>query len=450
MHFKPKRGMSVFLAATLTLGFAGSAAAVTTETVNETQYYLAETAWDLDFEGQYAGAHRWGGAYVSIYDTATSATSSNSLGNSLTAHKGNTDNVITIDDCGDVRHGNTVKLVANDDAQVQLNEFTASPSGEVIVFEWDFMLESLPTTTTSATTIKVMGPQMGGGKWTSSLGLKTDKATPYFSSADSKTKDAAVGTWYNVKMYADTVRNTSDYYVDGALLSSTTLPDGTQAKGQKVTFAFSGAKGAVARIDNFKAYSLNRVPQIQSVKTSGKTFDVTFSAAAELSNFVNNGAVQNVSLSYKGEPISITSCTQEGAKTALHFEAASVIPTAAELKLDIDYKGIALSKTFTSDPADLDVTDVSITQSGTSFTANAKAYNKNGAEEWAIMILALYDGNDRVVKVAYGAETALSTGADFAQLTASDDKAVSAKVFFIKDWKSSAPLKHMFYESAKS
>lgn len=242
MYFRLKSCLVLMLALAVIWSVTGAYGAdSSTVTVNGREYILAETAWDVDFEGEHAGTHRWGAPYVSIFDTATSATLSNSLGNSLTAHAGSTANSIVTADTGNIKYGTALKMAANDDTQVQLNEFMASPTGDIVVFEWDYMLRSLPES--SAAAVTVLQPVMQSDSWISSLSVKLDSEKPYFAMVGGKTLSFETGEWHNIRAYVDTVNDKVSYLIDGENLGDADVSASAQSKGKKVVSMLSGCQG---------------------------------------------------------------------------------------------------------------------------------------------------------------------------------------------------------------
>ncbi|MBO5370499.1 MAG: hypothetical protein J6B23_07500, partial [Clostridia bacterium] len=127
---------------------------------------ITETRWDIDFSSHTVGAHRWGAPYVQINDSTGNAVTNS--GDSLTANTGTANNTIATEDTGDASHGVAMKMVANDEKEVQLNEFYARPSGDIIKFEYDYKIETVPTDREDYA-ISVMRPVLDGGNWLGEL-----------------------------------------------------------------------------------------------------------------------------------------------------------------------------------------------------------------------------------------------------------------------------------------
>ncbi|MBQ4630055.1 MAG: heparinase II/III family protein [Clostridia bacterium] len=210
-----------------------------------------ETYWDVDFEDEYVGAHKWGYPYVQILSSDGRILSSN--GDTLTAHSGTTSNKITTVSTNDAKYGKALSLEAVDTAEVQLNEFLTNASGDVIEFEYDYRLESLPTTGSNAA-IHVMQPVVGDGTWLEMLSMGVSGTKPYFRFG-GKQKGASVGTWYNIRARVDTLGKRLDYYIDDEWFCSSSF-SASVTKGKKIVSKLSNAPGAVVWIDNFKVRTI--------------------------------------------------------------------------------------------------------------------------------------------------------------------------------------------------
>ena len=405
------------------------------------RYIVSQSAWDVDFEGEHVGSHRWGAPYVEVKDTATSSTLTNSLGNSLTAHTGTANNQIISEDTGDEAHGNAMKMVANDDAQVQLNEFAASPEGDIIAYELDYMLLTLPQNPSA--TVTVFQPVMTPDSWVSALAIALNTPTPQFSTG-SGSMPMELGKWYSVLVYANFTDRTISYYIDGELLGSAALPDAAQPKGKKMVSKLANATGASCMIDNLKCYSLKRLPDITSVTTSGSCIDIGFSSPVPADNFLYDGQIQNITISRGKNPLTITACEATDNDKILCFTSSAPIPTAVPLDISVNYLGIDIEGTFESSPDAKDVKSVAITQSGTTFTATAIGHNENNEETFVIMVMVLYDGEGRVCSISYSLPNPLVNDMEL-YVSASSDKAKSAKVFFMNSWDNPTPFKNLYY-----
>lgn len=210
-----------------------------------------EVRWDVDFESVYAGEHRWKYPYVSIYSTDGSVLSSS--GDTLTAHSGTTANNISTINTKDSTHGKALSLKANDSAEVQLNEFLTGISGDVIEFEYDYRLETLPTTGSGAS-IFVMHPVVDDGTWLNALTMGISGQTPYFT-CGGRQKTASVGTWYKIRGSVDTKSKKLVYYIDDEYFSTSSF-SAPVAKGKKIVSKIANAPGATVWIDNFKVYAI--------------------------------------------------------------------------------------------------------------------------------------------------------------------------------------------------
>lgn len=206
-----------------------------------------ETRWDIDFENVYSAEHRWGYPYVSFTNSNGSLLSSG--GDTLTAHAGSVSNAIEVKDTGDTKHKRALNLRAADSSQVQLNEFLASPEGDSIVYEFDYMVQAFP----KGGNAYVMRPVLDGGMWLDGIDLSNSDGTPEFVLGSNK-KEATPGTWYHIKGVADMARGKMLYYIDGSYFAKGSIPLG-QTKGYKLSSRLSSASGASVWIDNFKVYS---------------------------------------------------------------------------------------------------------------------------------------------------------------------------------------------------
>ncbi|MBO5370498.1 MAG: heparinase II/III family protein [Clostridia bacterium] len=206
-----------------------------------------EVRWDVDFENVYAGEHRWKYPYVSIFSANGSELSSS--GDTLTAHTGTTANSISTLNTKNSAHGKALRLKATDSSEVQLNEFLTSVSGDVIDFEYDYMIESLPTTG-SASTINVMHIVMDGNIWLNPLNISIENSGVYLSASGKKT-EISNGTWYKIRGSVDTNAKKLSYYIDGKYFASEAY-QGYASMGKKVVSKLNNAPGAVVWVDNFK------------------------------------------------------------------------------------------------------------------------------------------------------------------------------------------------------
>jgi len=227
-------------------------------TLNTKYENTTEVRWDIDFEGEYAGAHRWGAPYVSFF--AENGSELTSKGDTLTAHAGSADNVIATEPAQDASHGKALKFEARDTAQVQLNEFHATPTGKVIKYEFDYMLDNLPSTGADAT-ITVMQPVMAGGSWLGALNVKVSGEEISFAHG-SYTQSAKLDTWYKITAYADLENAKISYYIDGKYFASSSTATGLTG-GQKFVSKLQNAPQAVAWLDNLVISSLSfETPEI--------------------------------------------------------------------------------------------------------------------------------------------------------------------------------------------
>ena len=225
------------------------------ETLNVIGYVenVVSSRWDIDFSAHCVAAHRYGVPYCQINDNATGAAAGSS-GDSLTAHTGSAANTIESVDSGDASHGVAMKFTANDTGKVQLNEFGATPTGDVIKYEYDYKLDSLPTNRDGSATITVMQPVMAGGKWLTSLDIGTDMPNAYFK-LGSATLDVELGKWYNIKCYVDTVNDLQIYFIDNNCFAMTSISSDITT-GQKIVSLINNASGTIAWIDNFKVQTV--------------------------------------------------------------------------------------------------------------------------------------------------------------------------------------------------
>lgn len=440
---KIKNIIASALALGLTLGAMPSLAEdVGVTEIDGKQYVVAQNAWDVDFEGEHVGSHRWGAPYVEVKDTATSATLSNSLGNVLTMHAGSANNVIATEETGD-EHGSAIKMVANDDAQVQFNECAATATGDVIVYEWDYKLTTLPEKTSA--TIVVMQPVMQPDSWLGSLTVTPSEAMPQFSVGNA-VFPINIGQWYTVTCYVNYIDRTYSYYIDGELLYKASLPGAAQNKGKKIVCRLSGAKGARCWVDNFKHYSLNAIPEITGIKTEGSFIDIETSKAIPIAEFSKDDVISNITVKYKDKAFDLVNVETTSNDKVIRFTSSEPFPTAVSLDIEVTYMGISIGGKFETSPAILDVKNVTVTKDGSTFSAKATGHNETGEEHMAVMIMVLYDGEGRVCAMNYGAPQPVFTDIDMFA-SASSDKAVSAKVFFMNDWSDMKPFKNMYYSS---
>lgn len=408
------------------------------------KFVIAQDAWNVDFEGEHVGSHRWGGAYVEIKNTVTSATLTNSLGNSLVAHMGSTSNAITTEDTGDTERANAMKLAASDGSQVQLNEFAATASGDVVAYEWDWKLSKKPQNTSAV--IVVMQPVVMADSWLDSLKAVADSSdsTKLKFNVGDKFKPLQPGNWYSIRCYVNYTDRTISYYIDGELFSKSAIASAAQNKGKKIIAKLGDAAGGEMWIDNFRHYSLNAIPEISSVSTDGKYIDISLTKAVSIDNFIDGEAVSNISVVNGKKNIVLVGAEPTSDEKTYRFEAASAIPTAVPLDITIDYMGISIKATFESSPANIDFKNVTIAKNGDTFVASAKGHNPLGSEQYATMIMALYDAKGAVVAVKYGTEQLVADGTEVT-ISAASAQAVSAKLFFMNSWADGRPFKNIYY-----
>ena len=276
------------------------------------------TRWDIDFEDEYAGAHRWGYPYVSIYNANGSDISSG--GDSLTAHAGTTANSITTEPAADASHGNALKFVAADTNEVQLNEFASTLGGDVLVWEWDWLLSKLPTTGSDAT-VQIMQPVVATGNWMSAVFAKVSGETVSIT-AGSSSIPASLNTWYNIKAYADLKAGKYTIYVNDVVLYSTTISTGL-TNGQKVVAKLANATGAEMWIDNYKMYSVTVTENPPPIVLSANCEDIT---AVGGKSYTFTASV----LPEETEEVVFWNVTADGEKISV---IASTNDTTADLKL---------------------------------------------------------------------------------------------------------------------
>ena len=437
-----KKIIASALALTLCVGSATAFADESPVMVIDGQkFILAQNAWDIDFNGEEIGSHRWGAPYVELKNSASSSTMFNSLGNSFTAHTGSVANTITSEDTGNPLYGNAPKMTANDTNQVQLNDFLSTASGDLIIYEMDYMLSDVPTS--GSPTVHVMSPVVQSGVWINMLRVDVSGSDLYFGAGNS-IMPMSEDTWYHILCRVNFIDNTVSYYIEGELLNVSAVANASGTRSQKFVSKLSNAAGGTMWLDNIKHYSLNAVPDIVGVSITGNFIDIETSKTISIADYTEEEILAMVSVKYNEKEFVLVDVETTANEKVIRFKASEPLPTAVPIDVTINYMGIETGGTFELAPAPCDVKNVTIEKDGQTYTATAIAHNEIGAENKVVMIMALYDSEGSVVAMAYGTPQTLTTGEELTVSAASSD-AVSAKVFFMEDWSTLKPFKDLYF-----
>lgn len=310
---------------------------------NQVAYYekTTTTKWDIDFEGYEmkcikttTSAPIYSDYRLYKDDAAVTSGSDNLTGRIFPASEGEQENTFAVESTGDSQHGYALKLTANNEKGINLNEFYARPTGDLVKYEWDYKVDSLPTDT--AKDFSVMRP-IAGSDWTPGLFIMYDSSTASWrfkmNGGSSFGPKVETNTWYHTVAYVGTNSSMSAYYVDDVFVDSKVPSNAYTSAGGRLASEIK-VPGVTAWIDNFKVTAVERT-QSASLSVKYEIGDSEVSAMAEgnlkvTPTIANYSDVKNVLCAvavYEGDTLkTVKLCSKTFAS-----DEHSYTPTALEL-----------------------------------------------------------------------------------------------------------------------
>lgn len=409
---------------------------------NGQNYVTKNQIWNLDFED--ADLYYASKTSPNIADSSKK-TLYNAAGDYIGANIGSTASTISIEentDATNMENGRSVCMTSgNSSDNVQFNNLlTTTSNNTVVVYEMDIC-------TSDFNAAKGFHPQFytNGGSTKVWANKVTLNKAGYFEYGGN-VKQAKTNTWYHLMLVMDIPSGKEVCYIDGEYLGEASFNTTGFHSMFKLSISFSGGLSKFW-LDNFNIYELTPLVETDNATAGEDYVEVTFSDSIPADYFVKDGEVTNITASFEKTPVEFISCTaSEEVDNTLIFKSSTSFPSAVDVNFDISYYGASVKGTTSTEPADVDVKNVSVVRDGTSFAASAECVNKTEDESSIIMILVLFDDEGKVVKVSSTAQTANTDGQTLST-ELSCDKATNAYVYFMTDWTSLRAFKDVVYYS---